>query len=185
MRNVGGLWKWWEVRSVSWARDILQLTKMHWACRHPPSKFRQTNHTNHKTSQLKVIGDHSRYGSSQWETTLHCNVVSHWLSLYPGWPLAMSHWPLSPWWSDLWLCNSHGENRTIVGRSPSPRPPIHIPTLSVIHSSLPYWWAAPNRRDRCLFDYTSSIDITRNGSDDGLLRREIAGRERTWNIELD
>ena len=29
--------------------------------------------------------DHSRYGLSQWETTLHCNGVSHWLSPYKDW----------------------------------------------------------------------------------------------------
>ena len=29
------------------------------------------------------INDHSGYGLNQWETTLHCNVVSHWLSPYP------------------------------------------------------------------------------------------------------
>ena len=27
--------------------------------------------------------DHSGYGLSQWEVTLHCNVISHWLRLYP------------------------------------------------------------------------------------------------------
>ena len=27
--------------------------------------------------------DHSGYGISQWETTLHWNIVSHWLSPYP------------------------------------------------------------------------------------------------------
>ena len=27
--------------------------------------------------------DHSRYGLSQWDTTLQCNVISHWLSPYP------------------------------------------------------------------------------------------------------
>ena len=32
-------------------------------------------------------GDHSGYGLSQWETTLHYNVVSHWLSPYPEWSL--------------------------------------------------------------------------------------------------
>ena len=29
--------------------------------------------------------DHSGYGPSQWETTLQCNVVSHWLSPYTEW----------------------------------------------------------------------------------------------------
>ena len=33
--------------------------------------------------------NHSGYGLSQWETTLHCNVISHWLSSYPQWSL---HW---------------------------------------------------------------------------------------------
>ena len=31
--------------------------------------------------------DHSGYELSQWETTLPCNVVSHWLSPYPEWSL--------------------------------------------------------------------------------------------------
>ena len=31
------------------------------------------------------IRDHSGHGLSQWETTLHCNVVSLWLSPYPEW----------------------------------------------------------------------------------------------------
>ena len=30
---------------------------------------------------------HSGYGLSLWETTLHCNVVSHWLSPCPEWSL--------------------------------------------------------------------------------------------------
>ena len=35
--------------------------------------------------------DHSVYGLNQWETMLHCNAVSHWLSSYPEWAL-LSHW---------------------------------------------------------------------------------------------
>ena len=35
-----------------------------------------------------VQNDHSRYELSQWETTLHCNVVSHWLGPYPQWSLS-------------------------------------------------------------------------------------------------
>ena len=31
--------------------------------------------------------DHSMYGLTQWETTLHCNAVSHWQSPYPEWSL--------------------------------------------------------------------------------------------------
>ena len=33
-------------------------------------------------NQRYVLKVHSGYGLNQWETTLHCNVVSHWLSLY-------------------------------------------------------------------------------------------------------
>ena len=54
--------------------------------------------------------DHSRYGLSQWETTLHCNVVSHWLSPYPEWSptsylgdevphATASHWAPCEKWS--------------------------------------------------------------------------------------
>ena len=31
--------------------------------------------------------DRAGHGHSQWEPTLQCNVVSHWLSSYPEWPL--------------------------------------------------------------------------------------------------
>ena len=31
--------------------------------------------------------DHFVYAPSQWETTLHCNVVSHWLDTYTKWSL--------------------------------------------------------------------------------------------------
>ena len=31
--------------------------------------------------------DQSRYAPSQWETSLHCNGVSHWLGAYVGWSL--------------------------------------------------------------------------------------------------
>ena len=30
--------------------------------------------------------DHFVYAPSQWETTLHCNVVPHWLGAYTKWP---------------------------------------------------------------------------------------------------
>ena len=31
--------------------------------------------------------DRFMYAASQWETTLHSNVVSHWLGAYTKWPL--------------------------------------------------------------------------------------------------
>ena len=38
-------------------------------------------------SVCSTLRYHSVYGLSQWETTLHCNVVSHWLSPYKEWTL--------------------------------------------------------------------------------------------------
>ena len=35
------------------------------------------------------LWDHSWHGLSQWETTLRCNVLSHWLSPYPEWSLIL------------------------------------------------------------------------------------------------
>ena len=40
--------------------------------------------------------DHSVYGPSQWEMTLQCSVVSHWLSPYAGLSLANC--------GSYWLC---------------------------------------------------------------------------------
>ena len=37
---------------------------------------------------LSFSRDLSVYGLSQWETTFHCNVVSHWLSAYTEWSLS-------------------------------------------------------------------------------------------------
>ena len=36
---------------------------------------------------VQIVREHPGYGLSQWETTLQCNVVSHWLSSYPEWSL--------------------------------------------------------------------------------------------------
>ena len=36
-----------------------------------------------------ITRDHSGYGLSQWETTLQCKVVSHWLSPCPEWSKIM------------------------------------------------------------------------------------------------
>ena len=44
-----------------------------------------------------ISWDHSGYGLSQWEKTLLCNVVSHWLSPYQEWSLSkgrLTHWGL-------------------------------------------------------------------------------------------
>ena len=41
--------------------------------------------------------DHSGHELSQWETTLHCNVVSHWLSSYSEWAMKSMHPQYIPW----------------------------------------------------------------------------------------
>ena len=41
----------------------------------------------------------SGYGLSQWKTTLHCNVISHWLSPYQEWSLCISQWKCMPYHS--------------------------------------------------------------------------------------
>ena len=42
---------------------------------------------------------HPGYGCSQWETTLHCNVVSDWMRPYPEWTLS----------SNIWQAQKHDE----------------------------------------------------------------------------
>ena len=39
------------------------------------------------TQLLANCREHSVYAPSQWETTLHCNVVSYWLGTYTKWSL--------------------------------------------------------------------------------------------------
>ena len=36
--------------------------------------------------------DHFVYAANQWETTSHCNVVSHWLEAYTKWSLPVVDW---------------------------------------------------------------------------------------------
>ena len=43
-----------------------------------------------------VYRDHFVYAPSQWETTLHCNVVSHWLGAYTKWSLCIIATRLQP-----------------------------------------------------------------------------------------
>ena len=50
------------------------------------------------------IDDWSPYGLDQWEMTLHCNVVSHWLSPCTERSLKMVGWPLSvSFFESCWL----------------------------------------------------------------------------------
>ena len=51
--------------------------------------------------------DHSVYAPSQWQTTIQCNVVSHWLGAYTNWSLYTHYIPLNMcvdllWFGILW-----------------------------------------------------------------------------------
>ena len=46
-------------------------------------------------------GDQSRYAPSQWETSLHCNYVSHWLGTYLNWSLS-NPWCWRPQGNSVW-----------------------------------------------------------------------------------
>ena len=51
-----------------------------------------------RNENLVTDGDYTVYAPSQWETTLHCNVVSYWLGAYTNWSLhwwycIFPHWP--------------------------------------------------------------------------------------------
>ena len=41
----------------------------------------------HAVRNILYNRNHFVYALSQWETMLHCNVVSHWLGAYTKWPL--------------------------------------------------------------------------------------------------
>ena len=55
---------------------------------------------------LYVCRDHFVNAPNQWETTLHCNVVSHWLGAYTKWPLCMLKKRMTIYflWQFLFLC---------------------------------------------------------------------------------
>ena len=46
-------------------------------------------------SQLWCCREQSGSGLSQWEMTLHCSIIPHWLSPYPEWSLCCT--PLLSW----------------------------------------------------------------------------------------
>ena len=62
-----------------------------------------------KCNYLYMPRGHFMYAPSQWETTLQCNVVSHWLGAYAEWSLQalrLDSMSFSKWfpWLVLWVC---------------------------------------------------------------------------------
>ena len=83
-------------------------------------------------SRSKILArDHSGYGLGQWETTLTCSTVSHWLSPYLEWSL-LSHWLIETRW-----CNQiiFGSGIVLV---PVPHPAINR-TNTGLFSKLSPW----------------------------------------------
>ena len=63
--------------------------------RHEVSRLFHSLHVHLKQQAVRAMQvdchrDHSVYGISQWERTLQCNVLSHWLSPYTEWSLCQS-----------------------------------------------------------------------------------------------
>ena len=53
-----------------------------------------------------MCSDQFVYVSSQWETTLQCNVISHWLATYMEWSLCSDHFVYaSNQWKTMLQCN--------------------------------------------------------------------------------
>ena len=77
--------------------------------------YSQVIHKKNKSSSSQRSRDQFVCAPSQWETTLLCNVVSHWLSTYSKWSLevnvsnlenikALRHWPLcGEFTGDRWI----------------------------------------------------------------------------------
>ena len=57
-----------------------------------------------------ISRDHFVYAPSQWETTLHCNIFSHWLGAYTKWSLYKAHsrhdHSSLPWYIPQYYTNS-------------------------------------------------------------------------------
>ena len=74
---------WWSKRyptKLIWRDDSPQ-----WRTIVSVSKNIFNVHNNESATIPLLFRGYCGYGLSQWETTLHCNVVSHWLSPNPEW----------------------------------------------------------------------------------------------------
>ena len=70
--------------SLDYALMILSLLFEHQTCwRH--SSFHVITFISKRT--LTMFRDHPVFAPSQWETTLQCNTICHWLSAYTDWSL--------------------------------------------------------------------------------------------------
>ena len=59
-------WSWWQY--IRGSHTVNHIKYAHW---------------------FAMLRDHSEQGLSQWETTLYCNVIFHWLRPYSEWSLML------------------------------------------------------------------------------------------------
>ena len=71
----------WKTRT--WNRSTLDVRQIH------PEGIHST--VCYNTCILHLDRDHFVYAPSQWETTLQCNVVSHWLGAFTKWALLLDY----------------------------------------------------------------------------------------------
>ena len=66
-------------------------------------RYEGSSYNRQAISTLWHFRDDSGYGHSQWEMTLHCNVISHWLSAYPAeWTLHLN-WGETCFYQNFWF----------------------------------------------------------------------------------
>ena len=90
--------------------------------------------------QSKWSSDHSGYGLSQWETTLHCNVVSHCLSRCPELSLVIG----SVAWQILHCLNTNAYSHDTLlcirtNSSANTLPLYHITAMQLFPVVSPAW----------------------------------------------
>ena len=93
IKSVMMKWSAWCMYHFSWYQiDCYFSTKVRYGRDHfvyVPSQWETTLQCNGVSHWLGAytIRDNFVYAPSQWETTLHCNGFSHWLGVYTKWPL--------------------------------------------------------------------------------------------------
>ena len=91
----------------------------------------------HKWTKIWRLSTGTGYGVGQWETMLHCNVVSHKLTPYPEWCLININWTSDNaliWWRLTSNFRSYHCNDVIMGAMGS-----QITSLAIVYSTGVYW----------------------------------------------
>ena len=86
--------------------------------------------------------DHSVYASSQWETALQCNAVSHWLGSYTEWSLRITEKHIIFHHSDVIRVLRFSNHRQLhcLFTISSPSPPSQVNKPEAEKNSLSLWY---------------------------------------------